>query len=114
MNPILVPPAVTRIAVCAIISVLGARRRQLRGLVMAEGAVVAVGGLLGGALISWALTQMLVKVLTGVFDPPPSSIALPTVYLTVTVVTVVAALAAAAAFSARSSTRPAVEELRDA
>ncbi|GAA2748191.1 hypothetical protein GCM10009868_40290 [Terrabacter aerolatus] len=98
----------------AIISVLGARRRQLRGLVMAEGAVVAVGGLLGGALISWALTQMLVKVLTGVFDPPPSSIALPTVYLTVTGVTVVAALAAAAAFSARSSTRPAVEELRDA
>lgn len=98
----------------AVISVLGARRRQLRGLVMAEGAVVAVGGLFGGALISWALTQMLVKVLTGVFDPPPSSIALPTVYLTVTVVTVVAALAAAAAFSARSSTRPAVEELRDA
>ncbi|MGO4602679.1 FtsX-like permease family protein [Terrabacter sp. 2YAF2] len=98
----------------AIISVLGARRRQLQGLVMAEAAVVAVGGLLGGALISWALTQMLVKVLTGVFDPPPSSIALPTVYLTVTVVTVVAALAAAAAFSARSSTRPAVEELRDA
>lgn len=98
----------------AIISVLGARRRQLRGLVMAEGAVVAVGGLLGGALISWALTQMLVRVLTGVFDPPPSRIALPTVYLTVTVVTVVAALAAAAAFSARSSTRPAVEELRDA
>ncbi|GGN08019.1 hypothetical protein GCM10009721_39650 [Terrabacter tumescens] len=98
----------------AIISVLGARRRQLQGLVMAEAAVVAVGGLLGGTLISWALTQMLVKVLTGVFDPPPSSIALPTVYLTVTVVTVVAALAAAAAFSARSSTRPAVEELRDA
>ncbi|WP_374968229.1 FtsX-like permease family protein [Terrabacter sp. BE26] len=98
----------------AIISVLGARRRQLQGLVMAEAAVVAVGGLVGGALISWALSQMLVKVLTGVFDPPPSSIAIPTVYLTVTAATVLAALAAAAGFSARSSTRPAVEELRDA
>ncbi|MGO4596169.1 FtsX-like permease family protein [Terrabacter sp. 2RAF25] len=98
----------------AIISVLGARRHQLQGLVMAEAAVVAVGGLLGGALISWALTQMLVKVLTGVFDPPPSSIAVPILYLTVTAATVLAALAAAAGFSARSSTRPAVEELRDA
>ncbi|WP_256796418.1 FtsX-like permease family protein [Terrabacter sp. Ter38] len=97
----------------AIISVLGARRRQLQGLVMAEASVVAVGGLLGGAVISWALTQMLVKVLTGVFDPPPASVAVPAVYLAATVLTVVLALAAAAAFSARTSTRPAVEELRD-
>ena len=97
----------------AIISVLGARRRQLQGLVMAEASVVAVGGLVGGAVISWGLTIMLVKVLTGVFDPPPSSIAVPAAYLTGTVLTVVIALAVAAGFSARTSTKPAVEELRD-
>ena len=97
----------------AIISVLGARRRQLQGLVLAEATVVATGGLIGGAVISWGLTLMLVKVLTGVFDPPPTSVAVPTAYLSVTVATVLLALAAAAAFSARTSTRPAVEELRD-
>ena len=56
---------------------------------------------------------MLVKVLTGVFDPPPSNIAVPAAYLTGTVLTVVIALAVAAGFSARTSTKPAVEELRD-
>jgi len=97
----------------AIISVLGGRRRQLQGLVLAEAALVATGGLVGGAVIAGGLTQMLVKVLTGVFDPPPSVVAIPWAYLTITVLTVLVTLGAAAAVSARASTRPAVEELRD-
>jgi putative ABC transport system permease protein len=97
----------------AIISVLGARRRQLRGLVLSEAALITLGGLIGGAAISWGLSQMLVKVLTGVFDPPPSAIAVPAGYLTITVAAVLAALTAAALANARHSTRPAVEELRD-
>ena len=97
----------------AIISVLGARRRQLLGLVLAEAALVTVGGVLGGALIAWGLSTMLVKVLTGVFDPPPSAIAVPTGYLTTTLLAVLAAMAVAAVASARTSTRPAVEELRE-
>ena len=97
----------------AILSVLGARRRQLRGLALSEGLLITVGGLIGGALIAWGLSQMLVKVLTGVFDPPPSVIAIPWGYLTITVLAVVAALGTAAMVSARASTRPAVEELRD-
>jgi len=97
----------------AILSVLGARRRQLRGLALSEGLLITVGGLIGGALIAWGLSQMLIKVLTGVFDPPPSVIAIPWGYLTITVLTVVAALGTAAMVSAQASTRPAVEELRD-
>ena len=97
----------------AILSVLGARRRQLRGLALSEGLLITVGGLAGGGLIAWGLSQMLVKVLTGVFDPPPSVIAVPWGYLTITVLAVVATLGVAAAVSARASTRPAVEELRD-
>ncbi len=97
----------------AIISVLGARRRQLRGLVLGEGAVVGLGGVIGGVLIASALSQMLVKVLTGVFDPPPASIAVPWAYLGVTTGVSLAAIAAAAAVSSRSSTRPAIEELRE-
>jgi putative ABC transport system permease protein len=97
----------------AIISVLGGRRRQLRGLVLAEAAVVTVGGLAGGALVAWGLSVMLVKVLTGVFDPPPSVIAVPVAYLGVAVLAVLAAITAAALAGARTSTKPAVEELRE-
>jgi putative ABC transport system permease protein len=97
----------------AIASVLGAGRRQLRGLVLSEAAVVTAGGLAGGGLIAWALSQMLVKILTGVFDPPPSVIAVPWPYLSITVLVAVAAILAGALLSARRSTRPAVEELRE-
>ncbi|MFB7222198.1 FtsX-like permease family protein [Streptomyces sp. NPDC056227] len=97
----------------AIATVLGATRRQLRGLVLSEAAVMTAGGLAGGALIGWSLSQMLVKVLTGVFDPPPSVIAVPWTYLGLTVVAAVAAIAAAAVNAARGSSRPAVEELRE-
>jgi putative ABC transport system permease protein len=97
----------------AIASVLGAGRRQLRGLVLSEAAVVTAGGLAGGGLIAWLLSRMLVKVLTGVFDPPPSAIAVPWPYLSITVLVAVAAILAGALLSARRSTRPAVEELRE-
>lgn len=97
----------------AIATVLGATRRQLRGLVLSEAAVMTAGGLAGGALIGWSLSQMLVKVLTGVFDPPPSVIAVPWTYLALTVGAAVAAIGAAAVNAARGSSRPAVEELRE-
>ncbi|MFE7712562.1 FtsX-like permease family protein [Streptomyces sp. NPDC057486] len=97
----------------AIATVLGATRRQLRGLVLSEAAVMTAGGLAGGALIGWSLSQMLVKVLTGVFDPPPSAIAVPWTYLALTLGAAVTAIAAAAVNAARGSSRPAVEELRE-
>jgi putative ABC transport system permease protein len=97
----------------AIMSVLGAKRRQLRGLVLSEGFLLGAGGLLSGTVIAWGLARMLVAVLTGVFDPPPSTIAVPWTYLAGTAVAVAVTLAVAALISARASTRPAVEELRD-
>jgi len=97
----------------AIAAVLGARRGQLRGLVMSEALAVMLGGLIGGALVAWALAAMLIKVLTGVFDPPPSSAAVPWPYLTATLAVAVVAIAAGALASAYGSTRPAVEELRE-
>jgi putative ABC transport system permease protein len=96
----------------AIISVLGGRPRQLRGLVISEAAVVTIGGL-GGALVAWGLSVMLVKVLTGVFDPAPSVIAVSVGYGGVAVLSFVAALMAAALASAHTSGRLAVEELRE-
>ncbi|MDJ0383536.1 ABC transporter permease [Streptomyces sp. G-G2] len=97
----------------AVATVLGATRGQLRGMVLAEAATVALGGLTGGAVLGWALAHMLVKVLTGVFDPPPSTLSLPWPYLGLTLLTTLAALTAAALHGARRSGRPAVEELRE-
>jgi putative ABC transport system permease protein len=61
--------------------------------------------------VAWGLSVMLVKVLTGVFDPPPSAIAVPVGYQGVVVVSVLAALTAASLAGARTSIRPPVEEL---
>ena len=97
----------------AIATVLGATRRQLRGMVLTEAILLTTGGLAGGALIGWALSEMLVKVLTGVFDPPPAALAVPGAYLALTAFAATAAVLAAALNGVRRAARPAVEELRD-
>ena len=74
---------------------------------------MTIGGLAGGALVAWGLSVMLVELLTGVFDPAPSVIAVSVGYVGVAVLAVVAALMAAALASAHTSTRLAVEELRE-
>ncbi|MGW3313812.1 FtsX-like permease family protein [Streptomyces sp. NPDC001073] len=97
----------------AIATVLGAKPGQLRGMVLTEALLLTAGGLAGGALIGWALSEMLVKVLTGVFDPPPASLSVPSGYLLLTASAAVAAVLVAALNGIRSAGRPAVEELRD-
>jgi putative ABC transport system permease protein len=96
----------------AIVSVLGATGRQLRGLVLGEAAVVAVGGVLAGALAGWCLSIALIKVLTGVFDPPPESLAVPWLYLAAVVAATIVAIAGAAVAVAAVRRRPPVEVLR--
>ncbi|MFD7899991.1 FtsX-like permease family protein [Streptomyces sp. NPDC059743] len=97
----------------ALASVLGARGRQLSGFVWSEAALVAVSGLAGGAVLGWALSRMLVKVLSGVFDPPPSQIAVPWAYLSAMAGITVAALAVAAWAAVRHARRPPLTELRE-
>ncbi|MEH0550935.1 ABC transporter permease [Streptomyces sp. B21-101] len=97
----------------AVATVLGAKSGQMRGMVLTEALLLATGGLAGGALIGWALSEMLVKVLTGVFDPPPASLSVPGGYLALTAGAAVVAVLAAALNGIRSAGRPAVEELRD-
>ncbi|HEY3409724.1 MAG TPA: FtsX-like permease family protein, partial [Propionicimonas sp.] len=98
----------------AILAVLGATPRQRRATVLAEALVVLVGGLVGGVAVGSALSVMLVQVLTGGFDPPPSTIAVPWAYLAGMTVCVVVSLVAGALLSSRLTTRPPVEELREA
>lgn len=98
----------------AIASALGASRRQLGGFVWSEAAVVTAAGLATGMATSWALSVMLVKVLHGVFDPAPESLAVPWSYLTVVVASAVLSTAIAGAAAIRSARAPNVELLRSA
>jgi putative ABC transport system permease protein len=97
----------------AIAVALGARRRQLGGFVWSESAFVTAGGLGLGAAVAAGISTMLIKVLTGVFDPPPAAAAIPWAYLGGLLVLTLGAAGAADVLTLRTLRRPAIEELRD-
>jgi putative ABC transport system permease protein len=97
----------------AIAVALGARRGQLRGFVWGESAFVTAGGLGLGAAVAATISTMLIKVLTGVFDPPPAAAAIPWAYLMAVLGLTAAAAYLAGALALRALRRPALEELRD-
>jgi putative ABC transport system permease protein len=97
----------------AIAGALGAKSRQLGGFVWSEAIFITGGGLVLGAVSGWALAQMLVTVLTGVFDPAPDVLAIPWGYLGTVTASAIAAVAVAATLAVRASRRPAVALLRD-
>jgi len=97
----------------AIASALGAKRRQLAAFVWSEAVFVGLGGVVLGVAAGWALSFVIVKILTGVFDPPPEHLFIPLGYLgTLGAVTVLAILAAGIGMI-RATGRPAVEIVRD-
>ncbi|GAB7072051.1 FtsX-like permease family protein [Mycobacterium hodleri] len=84
---------------------LGATRRHLRSFVLAEAAILIACGLTAGAVLGWALSHMLVTVLTGVFDPPPSGLTAPWSYLTATAAAIILAIGVASATTIRLARR---------
>jgi putative ABC transport system permease protein len=97
----------------AIASAIGAKRRQLGGFVWSEAAFVAIGGLALGALSGWWIAQVIVKILTGVFDPPPEHLSVPWRYLAGLLLAVGVAIAIAGSAMLRAIRRPAMAVLRD-
>jgi putative ABC transport system permease protein len=97
----------------AITTALGATGKQLRGLVTAETATLALGGVVAGAGIGWALSEILVAVLTGVFDPPPDALTVPWPYLAAVTVTVIVSLAVIAAVAIQLARRSPISILRE-
>jgi putative ABC transport system permease protein len=97
----------------ALARVLGAQPRQLGGFVWFEVLVTGVTGAILGAIAGWLLSQMLVKVLTGVFDPPPAHLSVPWAYLGVVAALAAAGLVIAALATIRAARRPPLTVLRD-
>ena len=97
----------------ALARAMGARPRQLGGFVWGESLFVTVAGLVLGVALAAAIAWMLVKVLTGVFDPPPDVLSVPWGYLAALVALTVAGVAAAGALTLRGLRREDVGALRD-
>ncbi|BDX29485.1 hypothetical protein TUM20985_00320 [Mycobacterium antarcticum] len=97
----------------AIIAALGAKPRHLRAMIFSETAVLTTTGVLAGAVIGSVVSVMLVKVLTGVFDPPPDEIAIPWVYLVAVTLATVAVLASVSTVTVAVARRPAITVIRD-
>ena len=67
----------------ALLAALGATPKQLGAFFWTEGLLVLVAGMILGTVTGFAIAQMLVTMLTGVFDPPPESLAISWPYLLV-------------------------------
>jgi putative ABC transport system permease protein len=97
----------------AIASALGAHTRQLASFVWSEAIFVAAGGVILGVLSGWGLSFVIVKILTGVFDPPPPHLFVPWLYLAALALVTAAAVAVAGSSVIRATRRPATDILRD-
>lgn len=95
-----------------IATALGASQRQLGAFVWAEAAITTGAGLVTGGIVACALSNMLVKVLHGVFDPAPESLAVPWAYLVITTSVALVATVTASVVAIRSSRSPHLELLR--
>jgi putative ABC transport system permease protein len=97
----------------AILTAIGARPPHLRALIFSETAVLGVLGVAAGAVTGSVLALMLIRVLSGVFDPPPDAAAVPWPYLVTVVGLAAAALVAVGMVEVRLARRPAIPILRD-
>lgn len=96
----------------AILFALGAKSGQLGAFIWSEVLLVVAGGGLVGAFLGMGLAQVLVKVLQGVFDPPPEHLVLPWIYLMGLALAAVFSTALAVLGMKQVCRRPTVEELR--
>ena len=67
----------------ALLVAMGATRHQIGAFLWTEGLIVLVAGMILGTATGFGVAKMLVKVLTGVFDPPPQALAISWLYLLV-------------------------------
>jgi putative ABC transport system permease protein len=96
-----------------LLAALGATARQRGRFLTAEARALLAGGLLGGAVIGVTIAYLLVKVLTGIFDPAPTGLTVQVWYLTALATSVVAATAVVLVVMGRLVGRAGPSQLRD-
>jgi putative ABC transport system permease protein len=96
----------------ALLAAMGAKGRQLGSFLWTEGLIILISGMLLGFATGFGIAKMLVKVLTGVFDPAPASLAIPALYLVVLVVAGCVSTVLAIVIAQRVSQNRALEALR--
>ena len=96
----------------ALLAAMGAKSRQLGAFLWTEGLIILVAGMVLGFATGFGIAQMLVKVLTGVFDPAPSSLSIPWAYLGVLVAAGVLSTVIAIVIAQRVTQKRSIEALR--
>ncbi|MEO8911269.1 MAG: ABC transporter permease [Gemmatimonadaceae bacterium] len=96
----------------ALLSAMGATARQLGAFLWTEALLILISGMVLGFATGFGIAKMLVKVLTGVFDPPPEALAIPWVYLMVLIVAGCLSTALAVVIARGVTQRQAIQALR--
>ncbi|MGY4511406.1 ABC transporter permease [Bradyrhizobium sp. USDA 3650] len=95
-----------------ILSALGATPRQLGAFLWSEGLIIVVGGAVMGIAVGFGIAYVLVTLLSGVFDPPPETLTVPWLYVTVALATALLCGSIAIAGTLTLSKKPDLEALR--
>ena len=85
----------------AVMTALGAKRGQLLAFLRSEALVIFVAGSALGVLTGIAVAWMLVRLLAGVFDPPPDHLTIPWTYLGILLAAAAGSVVAAVAVTER-------------
>jgi putative ABC transport system permease protein len=97
----------------AIAVAIGAKSRHLASFVWSEAVFILSGGILLGTVTGWLLAEVLTKLLTGVFDPPPDHLSVPVGYLTALLSVTLVSGVVAVVTSLRATREPQMDVLRD-
>jgi putative ABC transport system permease protein len=92
---------------------LGATPKQLASYWWSEALLVVGSGALAGSLIGFALAAILVRLLSGVFDPPPQSLAVPTTAIVLFAFAALASTVVAVVAAQVAMRRPSSADLRE-
>jgi putative ABC transport system permease protein len=95
------------------LAVLGATVQQRAGFLWTEARAIVLAGLLGGLATGALIAAQLIKVLTGIFDPPPQHPAIPWTFVLAVLALVLATATLATAASARWAGKVDASRLRD-
>ncbi len=96
-----------------LLAALGATARQRGRFLASEARAVVIPGLVGGLVIGATVAYLLVKVLTGIFDPAPAAATVPWPYLGLILGVVVVATVFVVVVVGRLVARAGPSELRD-